>query len=59
MRPELPWERVGDVNDVVFVQGAVARPDGTIYLAYGAGDRCVGAATVQAADVVQALRAAA
>ena len=59
MRPELPWERVGDVNDVVFVQGAVARPDGTIYLAYGAADRCVGAAVVQAAAVVHALRAAA
>ena len=24
MRPQLPWERSGDVDDVVFVQGAVA-----------------------------------
>lgn len=47
------------MNDVVFVQGAVARPDGTIYLAYGAADRCVGAATVSAAGVVNALHAAA
>lgn len=59
MRPELPWERVGDVDDVVFVQGAVAQEDGTIYLTYGAADRCVGAATVVAADVVAALEAAA
>jgi predicted GH43/DUF377 family glycosyl hydrolase len=44
MRPELEWERVGDVDNVVFVQGAVARPDSTIYLSYGAADRCVGAA---------------
>jgi predicted GH43/DUF377 family glycosyl hydrolase len=59
LRPELPWERVGDVDDVVFVQGAVARADGTIYLTYGAADRCVGAATVEAEEVVEALRAAA
>jgi beta-1,2-mannobiose phosphorylase / 1,2-beta-oligomannan phosphorylase len=39
--PELPWERSGDVDDVVFVQGAVPRPDGTIYLTYGAADRCI------------------
>lgn len=59
MRPELEWERKGDVDNVVFVQGAVARQDGTIYLAYGAADRHIGAATVPAADVVDALRAAA
>lgn len=59
MRPELPWERTGDVDDVVFVQGAVALVDGTVYLTYGAADRCVGAATVDGADIVSALRAAA
>ena len=42
MRPELDWERRGDVNEVVFVQGAVPRPDGSIYLTYGAADRNVG-----------------
>jgi predicted GH43/DUF377 family glycosyl hydrolase len=36
----------------------IPRPDGTIYLTYGAADRCVGAATVVTADVVAALRAA-
>jgi beta-1,2-mannobiose phosphorylase / 1,2-beta-oligomannan phosphorylase len=59
MRPELPWERNGDVDNVVFVQGAILRPDGTIYLTYGAADRCVGAATVSTAQLVTALRAAA
>jgi predicted GH43/DUF377 family glycosyl hydrolase len=58
MRPQLPWERKGDVDDVVFVQGAVLQADGTIYLTYGAADRCVGAVTVVAADVVTALEAA-
>ncbi len=59
MVPELAWERDGDVNDVVFVQGAVARPDGSIYLSYGAADRCVGAASVSAADLLRACRSAA
>jgi predicted GH43/DUF377 family glycosyl hydrolase len=59
LRPELEWERIGDVDNVVFVQGAVPRPDGTVYLTYGAADRCVGAATVVGDEVVKALHAAA
>ena len=59
MKPELPWERSGDVDDVVFVQGAVAQADGTIYLTYGAADRCIGAASVETSALVGALRAAA
>jgi predicted GH43/DUF377 family glycosyl hydrolase len=59
LRPELPWERSGDVDNVVFVQGAIPRPDGTIYLTYGAADSCVGAATVVGAEITTALRAAA
>ena len=54
--PELPWELVGDVDDVVFVGGALARPDGTIYLTYGAADRCVGAAVIGTEDLLAALR---
>jgi beta-1,2-mannobiose phosphorylase / 1,2-beta-oligomannan phosphorylase len=59
LRPELPWERNGDVDDVVFVQGAIEQADGTVYLTYGAADRCVGAAEVEAAPLIDALRAAA
>jgi predicted GH43/DUF377 family glycosyl hydrolase len=59
MRPTLPWERSGDVDNVVFVQGAVAQPDGTIYLTYGAADRHVGAATVEIAPLLAALASAA
>ena len=59
MRPQLSWEREGDVDDVVFVQGAIAQADGTIYLTYGAADRCVGAATIGCKETVAALRAAA
>ncbi len=46
LQPELPWEREGDVDNVVFVQGAHRRDDGEIYLTYGAADRAVGAAVV-------------
>jgi predicted GH43/DUF377 family glycosyl hydrolase len=56
LEPELHWERFGDVNDVVFVQGAHLEPDGdTIYLTYGAADRCIGAATVSAGHLVDLL----
>jgi predicted GH43/DUF377 family glycosyl hydrolase len=57
--PEVSWECRGDVDDVVFVQGATGRPNGTVYLTYGAADRCVGAAEVGAAPLIDALRAAA
>ena len=59
LRPELPWEREGDVDDVVFVQGAVWQPNGHIYLTYGAADRCVGVAVVDEAELLSALRRAA
>jgi len=59
LHPELPWERNGDVADVVFVQGAVPIDCDTIYLTYGAADRCVGAATVGIPEILGALRAAA
>jgi predicted GH43/DUF377 family glycosyl hydrolase len=55
MTPELHWEREGDVDDVVFVQGAHRRDDGSIYLTYGAADRCVGAAVVDEAELLAAL----
>ncbi len=55
-RPELHWELEGDVDDVVFVQGAHRRPDGMIYLTYGAADRAVGAAVVSEAELLSALR---
>ncbi len=58
LAPELAWERHGDVDNVIFVQGAQARSDGTIYLSYGAADRHVGAATLDTGSLLAALRAA-
>jgi predicted GH43/DUF377 family glycosyl hydrolase len=44
--PEAPYERGGDVKDVVFPCGQTIRADGdTIHLYYGAGDSCVALAT--------------
>ena len=57
LEAELEWERAGDADNVVFVQGAHRREDGTIYMTYGAGDRCVGAATVREDQLLDALAA--
>ncbi len=57
--PELHWEIEGDVDNVIFVQGAHLQPDGdTVYLVYGAADRHVGAATASAGHLLTLLRAA-
>lgn len=54
--PELSWEIEGDVNNVVFVQGAHLQPDGdTVYLVYGAADRHVGAATASVSHLLALL----
>ncbi len=57
LTPELPWERRGDVDDVVFVQGAHRLDDGSIYLTYGAADRAVGGALVSESALLDALGA--
>jgi predicted GH43/DUF377 family glycosyl hydrolase len=57
LEPELDWERVGDVDNVVFVQGAHLEGD-EIYLTYGAADRCVGAAVASVPRLLEALAAA-
>jgi predicted GH43/DUF377 family glycosyl hydrolase len=44
--PELEWEKVGQVPNVVFVEGLVADKDGYL-LYYGAADKYIGVATVK------------
>jgi predicted GH43/DUF377 family glycosyl hydrolase len=58
LEPELEWECSGDVNHVVFVQGAHL-DGGEVYLTYGAADRCVGAAVAPVAQLLDALGAVA
>jgi predicted GH43/DUF377 family glycosyl hydrolase len=54
--PELDWELRGDVNDVVFVQGAHIEGD-LVYLVYGASDNNIGAAQARVSDLLEALNA--
>lgn len=54
--PQLHWETSGDVDHVIFVQGAHLDDDGdTILLVYGAADRHVGAATASATHLLELL----
>ena len=39
------WERVGDVSNVVFTNGAIADDDGKLYIYYGASDTRLHVAT--------------
>ncbi len=57
LEPEREWERMGDVDNVVFVQGATRRGEDEIYLTYGAADRSVGAAVVSERHLLAALAA--
>jgi predicted GH43/DUF377 family glycosyl hydrolase len=54
LEPELDWERQGDVDNVIFVQGAHRNGD-DLYIVYGAADRYVGAATASVSHLVDAL----
>jgi predicted GH43/DUF377 family glycosyl hydrolase len=56
LEPALHWERVGDVDNVVFVQGAHADGD-EVYLTYGAADRCVGVAVASIRHLLDLLNA--
>jgi predicted GH43/DUF377 family glycosyl hydrolase len=44
--PEEPYERRGDVDNVVFPCGVTVAPDGdTLHMYYGAADSCIALAT--------------
>ena len=51
LEPEEEYERVGDVPNVVFPEGAVVR-DGTLYVYYGGADRCCCLATAALDDLL-------
>jgi predicted GH43/DUF377 family glycosyl hydrolase len=52
--PRAPYEREGDVDDVVFPCGWTVK-DGTIFMYYGAADSCIALATARLSDVVDFL----
>jgi predicted GH43/DUF377 family glycosyl hydrolase len=55
MQPEEPWERVGDVPNVIFSCAALVVGD-TLYFYYGGADRLIGLATAPLADVIDFAR---
>ena len=58
IRAEMPYERHGDVNGVVFPCGWILdKAKGTIRIYYGGADSCLALATAQLADVLSYLRA--
>jgi predicted GH43/DUF377 family glycosyl hydrolase len=55
--PEMPYERQGDVNGVVFPCGwTLDEASGRIRIYYGGADSCLALATAQLADVLDYLR---
>ena len=54
LTPREDYERCGEVPNVVFSNGAILEPDGELKVYYGAADTCIGLATCQVDDLVQA-----
>ena len=55
--PEAPYERHGDVDDVVFPCGWILdKASGAIRLYYGGADTCVALATARLSDLLSFLR---
>ena len=56
--PEMPYERQGDVNGVVFPCGWILdKASGAIRIYYGGADTCIALATAQLSDLLDHLRA--
>ena len=45
LSPRADYERVGDINNVVFASGAIVEPDGQVKVYYGAADTAICVAT--------------
>jgi predicted GH43/DUF377 family glycosyl hydrolase len=55
--PEAPYERAGDVDNVVFPCGYTIAEDGdTLYMYYGAADTCIALATASVRTLLTWLR---
>ncbi len=52
--PRAPYEREGDVDDVVFPCGWIEK-DGTVFMYYGAADSCIALATAKLSELVDFL----
>ncbi len=52
LAPEALHERVGYVGNVVFTNGAIVEPDGSIKIYYGGADTCMNVATGKVDDLI-------
>lgn len=52
LSPREPYERIGDVNNVVFSCGAVVEDDGEVKVYYGAADTCICLAQASVQELV-------
>jgi predicted GH43/DUF377 family glycosyl hydrolase len=55
LEPEEEYERIGDVPNVVFPEGAFVHDD-TLYVVYGAADTCIAMASVPVGELLAELR---
>ena len=53
LTPREYYERVGEVPNCVFSNGAIVEPDGEVKIYYGAADTCIGLATSRLNDLIQ------
>jgi beta-1,4-mannooligosaccharide/beta-1,4-mannosyl-N-acetylglucosamine phosphorylase len=53
LSPREYYERIGDVNNVVFASGALVEPDNSIKIYYGAADTCICVATGKLNELIQ------
>lgn len=56
LEPDEPIARDGIMNNVVFTDGAVVDPDGTMWLYYGAADRVIGGAITSVEEMLAAAK---
>ena len=56
LSPRMEYERVGDINNVVFASGAVVEPDGQVKVYYGAADTAICVATTTLDDLLAITR---
>jgi predicted GH43/DUF377 family glycosyl hydrolase len=52
LEPTMDWEKIGNVNNVVFPTGAVLKED-TIFLYYGAADKCIACASFNLKELLK------
>jgi predicted GH43/DUF377 family glycosyl hydrolase len=53
LSPREDYERIGDINNVVFACGAIVEPDNEIKIYYGAADTCICVATADLNELIE------